>query len=259
MLLLTAKLSAIAYLGFGVALYLGQRWLLYDPVDENHSDNASYEFLHSDGEKLKVWVVNPDRDQAVVYFGGKSEDVHNKALRVRSQLPTHTGYAVNYRGFGGSSGTPSEQGLFADALNLFDRLKARHDSIVVIGRSLGTGVATYLASQRPVSRLVLITPYDSVLAVAQRRYPIYPIPLLLEDRFDSTAYAPAVDAPTLMLIAENDRSIPRPHTAALVAAFGDGRVTQTVIADTGHVSISRHPLFWPRIRGFLGYPPSVAE
>ena len=93
---------------------------------------------------------------------------------------------------------------------------ARHSQITVIGRSLGSGIATYLASQRPVSRLLLITPYDSIANVAAGRLPMFPVHWLLLDKYESWRYAPQITAPTRILAAEHDDVIPRLHTDALL-------------------------------------------
>ena len=91
---------------------------------------------------------------------------------------------------------------------------------MVVGRSLGSGVAAYLASKRPVSRLVLVTPFDSVLEVAARSFWFVPVRWLLRDKFESTEYTPAITAPTTIIAAEHDVEIPRPHTEALLRHSG---------------------------------------
>ena len=247
------KVSAITYLGFGLYLYLAQRSFMYFPTAERANPGAGsrVEYVQNQGEKIKLWVVGPQSDRAVIYFGGNAEDVYANAMEFAETLPQQTVYLVNYRGYGGSSGSPTEAGLFADALSIFDALRERHTEIAVIGRSLGSGVATYLASRRDVDRLVLVTPHDSALAVAQAMYPVYPVSLLLKDRYESIAYAPDIRAPTLLLIAEHDRIIPRRHSTRLADAFATGVAEQVVVRDAGHNGLSGQQQYWDEFERFL--------
>ncbi|MDJ0739130.1 MAG: alpha/beta fold hydrolase [Gammaproteobacteria bacterium] len=246
------KIAVLTYVGFGAVLYLAQRAFLYMPVGENPSRDVPVEWVDVDGAQLKVWtVVGSEPEAAVLYFGGNAEDVYYNAGDFRQHLPDATAYLVNYRGYGGSSGSPSEAALFADALALFDRLAERHARIAVVGRSLGSGIAVYLASQRPVHRLVLVTPHDSVLALAERHYPVYPVRLMLKDRYESVAYAADVAAPVLLLVAQNDGLIPPEHAQRLADALPAELVNRVEIHGSGHNGISGHPAYWTAIRTFL--------
>ncbi len=251
MLLGMLKVSVLVYLGFGLYLYLAQRSFMYFPVPGRDASDVRAEYLSSAGESLKLWVLGPESGQAVIYFGGNAEDVYHNVADFRAALPAHTSYLVNYRGYGGSSGSPTEANLFADALRIYDVLRERHARIAVIGRSLGSGVATYLASRREVDRLVLITPHDSALAVAKRLYPVYPVSLLLKDRYESVSYAPHIQAPTLIVTAEHDRIIPQGHSERLAQAFDPGLVEQVVITSAGHNGLSGHQQYWDALGRFL--------
>ena len=251
MLLSMLKIGVIAYLGFGVYLYLAQRSFMYFPVGERTVDDAVVEYLENEGETIKLWVIRSGSDRAVIYFGGNAEDVYYNAADFRETLPGYTTYLVNYRGYGGSSGSPTEAGLFADALRIYDELNERHASVTVIGRSLGSGIATYLASERDVYRLILVSPHDSALSVAQSMYPVYPVSLLLKDRYESIRYAPKIKAPTLIVMAEHDRVIPRRHSSRLAEAFDPGLVEQVVISEAGHNGLSGYRAYWDAFRRFL--------
>ncbi len=117
----------------------------------------------------------------MIYFGGNGEEV-SWLVPEFSRVPDWAALLVNYRGYGLSEGQPSETKLYRDALALYDRATRRPDidsgRVIVMGRSLGTGVATYLASQRPVAGVVLISPYDSLVQVAREAYPFLPVNLL---------------------------------------------------------------------------------
>lgn len=252
------SIALLVYVGFGAFLYSAQRAMIFMPVVENPSRNVPHERITVNGVSLKVWAVNPGASRAVIYFGGNAEDVHHNADEFGRYLPDMTTYLVNYRGYGGSEGEPSEQALFADARALFDHLVPRHASVDVIGRSLGSGVATYLASQREVRHLVLVTPFDDIAAVAQRMYPVYPIELLLKDRFESVRYAPQVTAPVQLLIAERDTMVPPVHAQRLADAFGHEAVVEVTIGGAGHNDITRYGPYWQALAGFLSDPAAFA-
>ncbi len=169
----------------------------------------------------------------------------------RSFFPRHDVYLANYRGYGGSSGSPSEAGLYKDALAIFDEIRSRYTSISVIGRSLGSGVATYLATQRNIDRLILVTPFDSIENVARKALPILPVSLLLKDKFDSAGRVADIHAPVLIVIAENDEVISRQHSDVLAGAFPDSQVTVEVIPDTGHNTIGMSPRYASVLSMFL--------
>jgi len=194
--------------------------------------------LAGDGARVLVTVTPNAGPNAVIYFGGNAEDVGSSLPSLVQAFPDHALYLMHYRGYGGSSGKPTEAALVADAAVLFDRVSADHESISVIGRSLGSGVAVQLASQRPVARLALITPYNSILELGERQFPFLPISWLLQDRFESWRYAEKITAPTLLLAAENDAIIPGSSTQALLKHFPKGIAKLVVVPGVGHNSIS---------------------
>ena len=253
------KIALLAYVGFGALLYVAQRAFIYLPVAENPAEDVPHERLAVDGATLKVWVVDPGNEHAVIYFGGNAEDVYYNAVDFRRHLPATSVYLVNYRGYGGSTGRPSEAALFADALQLFDRLSERHTRISAIGRSIGSGVAAYLAAERPVERVVLITPQDSAVAIAKRLYPVYPVDWMLKDRYDNVAHAPRIRVPVQVVIAANDRIIPREHSERLLQAFVHQSVEKVVIDGAGHNTVSAFDGYWRAIAAFLGRGASVAD
>ena len=175
---------------------------------------------------------------ALVYFGGNAEDVSLEMPGFSVAFPNYAIYLLHYPGYGGSSGSPSEKAIVADALALFDRVHAQHQNVVVIGRSLGSGVAIHVASLRPVSRLVLVTPFDSLQDVAAENYPYVPVRWLLRDKFESWRYAPQVVAPTRIIVAEQDEIVPRASTDRLRTRFKNDIVSYVVVPGTGHNTIS---------------------
>jgi pimeloyl-ACP methyl ester carboxylesterase len=163
-------------------------------------------------------------------------------------FPDSAIYLLHYRGFGGSSGKPTQNALFSDALALFDQVHTHHPNIDVIGRSLGTGVATYLASQRPITRLVLVTPFDSLQEIAASQFPYVPVRWFLQDKFESWRYAPNITAPTLIIAAENDEVIPRASTELFRTRFKNGIATFHLIANVGHNNISESADYLPLLK-----------
>ncbi len=230
-------IALAAYAGFGVVLYLAQDSLLYYPTAERTDSRFESLRLRSDDVSLKIWKANPGHEQAIIYFGGNSEDLEPSLDSINVIVPNHTVYAVNYRGYGGSTGKPSQSGIFKDALNVYDYVKKQHLSISAIGRSLGTGVALYLAVERKIDRLALITPYDSILKVAERQYPVYPITIMLRDHYDSLSIASKIRNPTLILIAERDRTIPPVHAENLARAIPSPWGTKITIPRAKHNDI----------------------
>ena len=160
----------------------------------------------ADGTKLHAWHV-AGQGPMVLYFGGNAEEV-SWMLDEVAVAPTASWLLVDYRGYGASSGAPSEGGLVSDARLLYDhalRLPGVDPKrIHAFGRSLGSGVAVALAAERPLAGVILATPFDSLAAVAKRYYWYLPVDLMLKHRFDSIPLAPGLRTPLLCLIATRD-------------------------------------------------------
>jgi len=246
------SIVVLIYTGFCVYLYATQRSAIYYPTPEVEVVGAADMRLENDGETLKIWrLVNADGQNAIIYFGGNAEEVSGNIPDFRIFFPQHNVYLVNYRGYGGSTGSPTEAGLYRDALAVFDELRSRYSSISVIGRSLGSGVATYLAAVRDVDRLVLVTPFDSIENVARKALPVLPISLLLKDKFDSAGRVAEIAAPVLLVTAEYDEVIPSRHSSALASAFPESQVTVEVIPDAAHNTIGLSPRYADALSMFL--------
>jgi uncharacterized protein len=247
-ILVTAAIAAFIYLALCLGLFLAQRSFIYYPQPRSASDKTPTFTLDLGGERLLI-ATRPAGPEAVIYFGGNAEDVSRGIPTLADAFPDRSLYTMNYRGYGGSTGSPSENVLVADALALFDHVQADHPKIVVIGRSLGSGVAVQIASQRPVERLVLITPYDSLLTIAAGQFGFFPLRWLMLDKFESWRYAPKVTAPTRLIAAQNDEVIPLASTQALYKHFPQSVATLTMISGVGHNTISESPEYIPAMRG----------
>lgn len=233
-------IALLVYLGFGAYLYAFQRNILYYPSAPEDVDRLDKLWLNNEGEKILIWVINPNKANAILYFGGNAEAVTQNTADFSVLFPHHTVYLVNYRGYGGSTGTPSEAALYHDALATYDLITQQHDTISILGRSLGSGIGVHLAAERPIDKLALITPYDSIALVAQAKYPVYPIDLMLKDRFDAVERAPSVDANILLLVAEEDRLIRPNHAKRLAAALPQERLSMHILLGADHQSITGH-------------------
>jgi uncharacterized protein len=242
---------AMIYLVFCGLLYAFQRSLIYFPTTEVHLSGVESLSIHSGQERLKVWTVRPEARDAVIYFGGNAENVASSIEPLSMAFPEHAVYLVNYRGYGGSTGSPTETGLFSDAENLFDHLESRHGRISAVGRSLGSGVAIHLSSVRAVHRLAVVTPYDSIEAIGKSRFGIFPVSLLLQDKYEVESKAASITVPVLALLAEHDRVIPREHSERLIAAFPGTELTWFIVEDTDHNTIHVGPEYYPALAVFM--------
>ena len=240
----------VFYVLIGMILFFSQRKFLYFPT-EKIPHNYDLETISNEKETIEIIVLNKGKDEALLYFGGNAEPVIYNAADFLKEFPLHTVYLFNYRGYGGSSGQPTEKGIYSDALVVFDRVQKKHLKISVVGRSLGSAVATYLASRRPVEKLVLITPFDSIKSVAQNQFLIYPMFLLLKDKFDSISRVKNIQAKTLAIIAENDEVIPNKHSVRLVNEFPSSQITIKTITGSGHNDISDRSGYYDCLKAFI--------
>ena len=250
-LFLILILVCLGYLALCLFLFLQQRSVLYYPHPPSRTGDADAVWLENENQRLKIWQVRKEVGPALIYFGGYAEEVSLSLSDFKRLAPGYSLYLMNYRGYGGSSGSPTQNGLYADSLALYDRVAAGHTAIVVVGRSLGSGIAVYLAAQRPVRAAVLITPYSSMVDLAKHHYPYVPVNSLMKDRFESIRFAPDIAVPVLNLIAERDEVIPRKISEGLVQAFPPGVAEKVIIMDTQHNTIESNPDYEQRLKTFL--------
>ncbi|MGI9538353.1 MAG: alpha/beta hydrolase [Desulfocapsaceae bacterium] len=244
-------LAVLAYGCFCLFLYIRQRSLIYYPHPEVKATELQPIWLDNDGQKLKVWRGAVESKTALLYFGGNAENVLQSSDELQRIYPDSTLYLMNYRGYGGSTGKPTEEALFSDALALYDRVASGHEEVIVMGRSLGTAVAVNLAAVRPVKGMVLVTPYSSMVALARHYYPFLPVNALLKDRFESSLYAPHIDIPVLALIAERDEIIPAKISDGLITSFNEGVAEKVVIETAYHNTIDNYPSYNSSIKNFI--------
>jgi pimeloyl-ACP methyl ester carboxylesterase len=206
----------------------------------------------NDDLSLHGWILNQGQQKALIYFGGNAEDITHNINQLETLFNNFTIYLINYRGYGKNRGKPSEQGLFSDAIAIYDQIRDKHHSISLMGRSLGSGVAVYLASKRDIEQLFLLTPFDSIAEVAQTHYPFFPARHLVRDRFDSTAYAQNISAPTLIVTAEFDQVIPPKHSQRLRDQLTQTSVSYYRVAGAEHNNLTSFPGYLEVLQAFIG-------
>jgi fermentation-respiration switch protein FrsA (DUF1100 family) len=209
----------VGYGGLLALMYVFQRALIYFP-DATHTlpaqaglPRAEEVILTSDDdEKLIAWHVPPRGDKPVVlYFQGNAGALNLRAERFRWLTADGTGLlALCYRGYGGSTGKPSEDGLIRDARAAYDFARAHYPAkrIVLFGESLGTAVAIALAAERAVAGVILDAPFPSAVDVGATAYPFAPVRWFMKDTFRSDQRIGRLSAPLLVLHGEHDGVIP---------------------------------------------------
>jgi esterase/lipase len=244
-------LVVLLYVTVVLSMYLLQRKMMYFPHEA--PEHTHYEVLDiaSDGLMIKVVAEGSQLEQAVIYFGGNGEDIYAGAERMQAAFMHKAAYYVNYPGYGGSSGSPTETTLTQSARAVYEYVSARHSSVAVVGRSLGTGVAVKLSSEYAVSHLVLISPYDSIANVASKYYPFFPSSLI-KDKFDSASLASKIRAKTLIIMASDDIIIPISHSQRLIEALNQTQPINQVYKQANHNNVHLMDGFMGLIRDFLG-------
>lgn len=248
---LLLSIALVFYVGACIALFVFQRSLIYFPQPKSFGDPTDTLILPVAGSDLVVSVRPYAGPKALIYFGGNAEDVSANLASFSRAFPDYAIYLLHYRGYGGSSGKPSEELLHSDARALFDKVHLDHPEIALVGRSLGSSVAVRLATERPAAQLVLVTPFDSIQEMAAKQFPYFPVRWLLTEKFESWRYAPAIRVPTLILQAEHDEVIPGASTERLNATFAKGVASLVVIRGVGHNDISDTAQYLDTMRAAL--------
>ena len=248
---------AVVVVGLPLLMYLAQDSLIFFPQPQGEARRAqiasqrAVESLFidaADGTRLHAWHVKGE--PLVMYFGGNAEEVSWMLDDAARRAPGTGWLLVDYRGYGSSGGSPSENALVADALRWYDHISPEHRKIYLFGRSLGSGVAVQLAAHRPVAGVILVAPFDSLVAVGKRHYPFLPVDWMLKHRFDSIALAPQLKAPLLCIVATADEIIPAEHSKRLYDAWG-GEKRWVALEGAGHNSTDNAANYWTSIAAFL--------
>ena len=210
---------AVCYIGLVALLYVAQRTIQYFP-DRSRTAPAAAGLPEAeevvldtvDGERVIAWHVPPRGDKPVfLYFHGNGASLRWRVDRFRALTADGSGLvALSYRGYGGSSGRPTEAGLVNDGEAAYGFTRARYQPVRIVlwGESLGSGVAVALATEHPVGHLVLEAPFTSAADVGAGHYWFVPVRLLMKDQFRSDLRIGKVTAPVLVLHGDRDRVVP---------------------------------------------------
>lgn len=242
--------AAVMFGGLVAVMYFAQRSLMYlperqrtSPVGAGLPDMQEIVLDTADGEKVVLWYAPPKQDfPLVLYFHGNAGALRHRAERFRALMGEGLGLvALSYRGYGGSSGSPTEAGLIIDAQVAYEFAAARiaPERIAAIGESLGTGVAVALAATRPVARLVLEAPFASAVEIAARAYWYLPVRLLMKDTFRSDQRIGKVHAPLLVVHGARDQVVPIASGERLFALANEPKRFER-LPEAGHNDLDQH-------------------
>jgi fermentation-respiration switch protein FrsA (DUF1100 family) len=243
--ILTLTLVYAVFIG---SLALMQKHLMYFPDSTRFNPQEwalkelePLEEKTEDGLHITSWyrpALAPDK-LTIVFFQGNAGHLGYRNYKVRPWLDAGYGVLmVGYRGFG-NPGSPSEEGLYMDAQAAIDAIKAKgvpEDGMVFYGESMGTGVATQMATEYSAAGLILESPYTSVPDVGADRYPLVPVNLLLHDRYDSIDKIKDVHMPLLLLHGELDQVVPVRFGKKLFEAANEPKQA-VYIPDAGHNNV----------------------
>ena len=234
----------------GAALYgifVGGLYLLQDHMifRRDIAARSSYP-LPPGNERLELRAANGDRlfgnlvratgrsRGLVIGFSGNAWNADDCTTFLAHRLRDVDIVVFHYRGYAPSEGRPSEEALFEDALSIHDTmvkgLAAKR--VYAFGFSLGSGVAAYLASRRPLAGQLLVTPFDSIEAVASSRYKVVPVRYLLKHPFRSTTHLEGKPVPTAVILASDDRIVPRERSERRIEALADPVMVETIPEST---------------------------
>ena len=222
------KLGSIALNSFLILLFLYifviiflffyQRKLLYHPSENNYLDETSLnhniekKFIQSEN-KLVSWYFEKNSDyKTILFFHGNAGKLDNRVYKLNELSKLEINYLIiAYRGFSGNEGKPTEGGLYEDAKSAkiwLNNNGVKDKDIILYGESLGTAVAVDLASKHKFSGIILESPFTSMIRLAQKYYPIFPVKIILKDKFDSINKIQKINSPLLVMHGEEDTIVP---------------------------------------------------
>ena len=255
---------AALYAAVVAAMYLAQTWLLFPTALAGAARvqlPASAQRLEAstpDGEVLvgvRIPAATGEMDArapVLLGFGGNAWNADAVALHLHGLFPGREVAAFHYRGYAPSTGKPSAEVLLSDSALVFDRLQQEHASgrgVVAVGFSIGSGVAAHLARHRPAAGLVLVTPFDSLEALARDLYWWAPVDPLLRHRMPTIDFVRGSPVPTALIVAERDAIVPARRSTPLRAAI-ENLVFEAAI-DAGHNDLYGRPAFAAAMREAL--------
>ena len=258
---------ALTYVVIVSAAYFAQTWLLFPTT----LAEASRPQLPALAERLEVKAADRERLVGVripatsrearrgpllLGFGGNAWNAENMALYLHNVFPDSDVVAFHYRGYRPSGGRPSAEALLADSLAIFDHLHTAREPIIAVGFSIGSGVAAYLARHRPLAGTILVTPFDSLEALAREHYFWAPVGLLLRHRMPTLDWVRDVRVPTALITARYDTIVPERRSAPVRRAIPNLVFDRTI--EAGHNDLYDHSAFVAAIREARGQIAAAA-
>ncbi|MFO7922860.1 MAG: alpha/beta fold hydrolase [Bacteroidales bacterium] len=244
-----------------IFFYLFQTALLFFPQPlfsrvELNEKTEEVKIQSFDGNLLHGWLCH-DNDRGtqklIIYFGGNAEEVSHM-LSLASRFDGWAMLLINYPGYGRSEGRPGQDSFYNAALSIYDYATERDDidsdNIVLMGRSIGSASAIYLAHERKVKSLILVSPFESIRAVAKSKLPFLPVNLILRHKFSSKKYAANVNVPLLAFYGTADNIIPPIHSKKL-AEYWRGEKRLVKLSSFGHNDIFNSDQLWEETDEFL--------
>ena len=210
----------IVYLIITFTLYLFQRNLLYHPTVNNFSGEKlivpieKIKILTDDNIELRAWYYekNINNYKTVLFLHGNAGTLENRIYKINHFKNIDVNFIIlAWRGFSKNKGKPTENGLYKDAKSALEWLAnkgIKEENIIIYGESLGTGVATEIAQNKNFAGIILESPFTSMVAAAKSKYPIFPVRLLLKDKYESDKKIKNVKSPILIMHGEADSIVP---------------------------------------------------
>jgi uncharacterized protein len=246
---LNIALIVVVILGSGLALiWAVQRRLMYFPMGKaptpavlGLTDVQRVELTTADGARLHGWFFrgsSPATASVLVFNGNAGNLAYRAGLATGLRARGMNVLLFDYRGYGESTGTPTEEGLAADSRAarawLQEQPEARHTPLVYFGESLGAAVAVELAAAMPPAGLVLRSPFTSMTDIGRLHYPLLPVRWLLRDRYPSIDRIAGIRVPLLVIAGDRDRVIPIENTRRLYDAAGSTKKELVVVTGADH-------------------------
>lgn len=230
---------------------------LVGPAPPLPDTSRRLDLTREDGVSLHGVLIrgsNPDLP-LLLGFGGNAWNADAVALFLHQVLPEHPVAAFHFRGYAPSTGRPSAQALLNDAEAIHDTLSAGgFETQIAVGFSVGAGIAAHLAAQRPLDGVVLVTPFDSLSAVARQVLPWVPVRLLFRHEMDALESLRAAEVPSALILAARDEVIPPARAEALASGLAESAHPPAFLRriETTHNAIYSHPDFAPALREAVG-------
>ena len=208
------------YISILLVLFFFQRNLLYNPSENNYSDDKltvpieKVKIKTQDNIDLLGWYhkKNSSNNKTILFLHGNAGSLQNRIHKINNFENMNINFLIiAWRGFSGRIGFPSEKGLYEDAKSAVRWLKQKglmEEDIIIYGESLGTGIAVEIAQNSNFSGVILEAPFTSMIEVAKNKYPIFPIRFLLKDKYESDKKIKNIKSPLLIMHGEVDKVVP---------------------------------------------------